>query len=114
MTDVALSSAIVWGIVLAIAVGTVLSRVSFIVLFGWIDSIPRWLKRLLALVPPAALAALVAPSLLVVDDAITVTNPRLPAGLAAAVVAWRTGNLLATVVVGMVVFWLGTVLLASL
>lgn len=107
MTDVALSSRLVWGIILAIAVGTTLARVSFIVLLGRLGGVPPRLERLLALVPPAALAALVFPSLLVVDGAfaLALSNTRLLAGTVAAVVAWRTGNLLATVAVGMIVFW---------
>lgn len=107
MTDVTMSTPLVWGIILAIAVGTTLARVSFIVLLGRLGGVPPRIKRLLALVPPAALAALVVPSLLVVDGSLAVApdNTRLIAGTVAAAVAWRTGNLLATVAVGMAVFW---------
>ncbi len=107
MTDVTLSPWLVWGIILAIAVGTTLSRVSFIVLLGRLGGVPPRLKRLLALVPPAALAALVFPTLFVADGdfSLALSNTRLLAGTVAAVVAWRTGSLLATVAVGMAVFW---------
>lgn len=108
-----MSTRLVWGIIIAIAVGTTLARVSFIVLLGRLGGVPPRLKRLLALVPPAALAALVFPSLLVADGglALTLDNTRLFAGAVAGVVAWRTGNLLATVAVGMAVFWTVTLAL---
>jgi branched-subunit amino acid transport protein len=107
VTDVGLSPRLVWGIIIAIAIGTTLARVSFIVLLGRLGGVPPRLKRLLALVPPAALAALVFPTLLIADGefALALSNTRLLAGGVAAVVAWRTGSLLATVVVGMAVFW---------
>lgn len=113
MTEVTLSARLVWGIIVAIAVGTTLARVSFIVLLGRLGGVPPRLERLLALVPPAALAALVFPSLLIADGglAIGLDNTRLLAGTVAAAVAWRTGNLLATVVVGMAVFWAVTLVL---
>lgn len=113
MTEVTLSTRLVWGIIVAIAIGTTLARVSFIVLLGRLGGVPPRLKRLLALVPPAALAALVFPSLFVTDGglAIGLDNARLLAGTVAAAVAWRTGNLLATVAVGMVVFWVVTLIL---
>lgn len=107
MSEVTLPTRLVWGIIVAIAVGTTLARVSFIVLLGRLGGVPPRLKRLLALVPPAALAALVFPGLLVADGdlALTLDNARLFAGTVAGIVAWRTGNLLATVAVGMAVFW---------
>lgn len=113
MTDVTMSTQLVWGIIIAIGVGTTLARVSFIVLLGRLGGVPPRLKRLLALVPPAALAALVFPSLLVADGglAIGLDNTRLLAGTLAGVVAWRTGSLLATVAVGMAVFWIVTLAL---
>lgn len=107
MTEVTLSTRLVWGIIVAIAIGTTLARVSFIVLLGRLGGVPPRLERLLALVPPAALAALVFPSLFVADGGLAIGpgNTRLLAGTVAAAVAWRTGNLLATVAVGMAVFW---------
>lgn len=107
MAEVSLSPTLIWAIVIAIAVGTTLARVSFIVLLGRLGAVPPRLKQLLTLVPPAALAALVFPSLLLIDGGIAIapTNERLLAGIVAGVVAWRTGNLLATVAVGMAIFW---------
>ena len=98
---------VVWGIVLAILAGTFAARVSFIVLFGRLDSVPPRLERLLQYVPPAALAALAVPSLLAPDGAIALApgNERLIAGGLAAVVAWYTEDILATVVAGMAAYW---------
>lgn len=98
---------VVWGIILAILIGTFAFRVSFIVLFGHLESVPERLERLLQFVAPAALAALAFPALVYVDGtfAITLGNERLVAGGLAAIVAWYTESLLATVVVGMAVYW---------
>lgn len=107
MTEVGLSRPVVWGIIVAILVGTLAARLSFVVVVGRLERIPPGVERFLEFVPPAALAALVVPSLLVVDGSLALSpgNERLLAGAVAAVVAWRTGNLLATVVAGMAVLW---------
>ncbi|MFB6096515.1 MAG: AzlD domain-containing protein [Haloferacaceae archaeon] len=106
MTGIDASPSLVWGVILLIAAGTLALRVSFIVLFGRLDDVPDWLERLLELVPPAAIAALVLPSLVYLDGSVAVSpgNDRLLAGLVAVVVAWRTESLLATVAVGMALF----------
>lgn len=98
---------VVWGIVLAILVGTLAARVSFIVLFGRLDAVPPRLERLLQFVAPAALAALAVPSLVAPDGAIALApgNERLIAGALAAAVAWYTEDILATVVAGMAAYW---------
>lgn len=115
----------VWGLVLVVGVATFAIRASFVYLFGRIDTVPPRLKRALQFVPPAVFAALVAPSLLVVDgavdaapvavslaDAVSLTdvsvsvgNERLLAGLVAAAVAWVTEDVFATIVVGMATLW---------
>lgn len=107
MTAFGLTPVGLWGLVLAIAVGTLAARVSFVVLFGRIDRVPPGVERVLSFVAPAALAALVLPGLVLVDGAVSISagNERLLAGGAGALVAWRTENLLATVVVGMAVLW---------
>lgn len=107
MTAIGLPAGVLWGVILAIAVGTFASRLSFIVLFGRLQEVPARVERLLSFVAPAALAALVLPALLLVDGtpALSPGNERLVAGAAAALVAWRTESLLATVAVGMAAFW---------
>lgn len=97
---------VVWGIILAILIGTLALRLSFIVLFGHLENVPSWLERVLEFVAPAALAALAFPALVYLDGsfAITLDNERLIAGGVAAVVAWYSESLLATIVIGMTVY----------
>jgi branched-subunit amino acid transport protein len=78
-------------------------RLSFIALLGrW--NPPLALQRALRFVPPAVLTAIIFPELLYRGDSLFVSpaNTRLLAGLLAALVAWRTKNVLLTIVVGMV------------
>jgi branched-subunit amino acid transport protein len=91
----------------AIGAGTFILRFSFIYLFGKVD-IPGWLKRALRYVPVSVLAALVLPALTSPTGSldISLSNVRLLAGLAGALVAWNTRDVLWTITVGMVVFWL--------
>lgn len=93
--------AAVWAVILAIGVGTFAFRFSFIGLSERIGEVPPPAERALEFVPAAVLAALVLPALVVVDGAVTVGgNDRLLAGSFAAVVAWRTEDILATIVAG--------------
>ena len=95
----------VWAAVVAIGVGTFCIRFSFIYLFEYLSEVPDNLERALRLVPAAVLSALVVPAVVVVDGspALSLDNGRLLAAGAAAVVAWRTENILATIAVGMAV-----------
>ncbi len=68
---------------------TFLTRGSFI-MAGEKGRLPAWLQRALRYAPAAALAALVAPDLLLVQNGVQPFNPKLVAGLAVAVVALRT------------------------
>jgi branched-subunit amino acid transport protein len=99
--------AAVWAAVAAIGVLTFLVRVSFIYLFGRVEELPPRVEMALRYVPPAVLAALVAPAFVDVGPTLLATlgNDRLLAGAVAAVVAWRTENVAATVVVGMATLW---------
>lgn len=111
----------VWAVVLAIGVLTFAIRFSFIALFGVLDRrsnddgesgesdqpVPPWVAAALRYVPPAVLAALVFPAVVIIEPTLTETfsNDRLLAGVAAAAVAWRTENVLATITVGMGALW---------
>jgi len=98
-------------VIVLLALGTYGLRLSFIQLHEWIDEFPPLLEDALIYVPPAVMAALVFPALLTLDGTVQgLLNLRVLAGALAAVVAWRTGSMLATIVVGMAVLWLGTLL----
>lgn len=96
-----------WTVVLAVAVGLFAIRLSFIQLFEWADEVPTSIERLLRLVPPAVLAGLVVPDIVVVDGGLALDpgNDRLIAGLVAVVAAWWTEDILRTLVVGMGALW---------
>jgi branched-subunit amino acid transport protein len=70
--------------------------------------VPPLVARALRFVPPAVLSAIILPELLRPDDRLdlSLSNARLLAGLLAAVIAWRTRNVIVTIVVGMVTLWL--------
>ena len=96
----------IWLLFVVIAAGTFALRFSFIYLFGKMD-MPDWLRRALRFVPASVLAALVFPALTYSNGAfdLSLGNIRLLAGLGGALVAWKTKNVLWTIVVGMILFW---------
>ena len=96
----------VWLIMLGLAAGTFLIRVSFILIFGDQEMHPL-IARALRFVPAAVLSALVVPQILSRDNSlrISVANPQLIAGIVAAFVAWRTKNVVFTILGGMIVLW---------
>jgi branched-subunit amino acid transport protein len=85
---------------------TFLTRLSFIALLGRIRTPPR-LARALRFVPASILSAVIVPEVVLRDGALALSpsNPRLVAGLAAVAVAAVTRSVLATIGVGMVVLW---------
>jgi branched-subunit amino acid transport protein len=92
---------------LAVAgVATFATRLSFIALLGRVE-VPPFFRRALRYVPPAVLSAIVFTEIFVRDGGrdLTLGNVRLLAGAAAAVVAWRTRNVLLTIAVGMAALW---------
>jgi branched-subunit amino acid transport protein len=94
----------VWLAILLAGLGTYALRASFLFLFGYVDEVPTRVKTVLGMVPPAVLAALVVPAVLAPDGSIAVVgNDRLLAGSVAALVAWYTESILATIVTGLVV-----------
>ena len=101
-----MSALSIWLLFIAIGLGTFTLRFLFIYLFGKIE-MPEWLSRALRFVPAAALAALVFPALTHPAGYfdISLNNFRLLAGLGGAIVAWRTKNVLLTILVGMMILW---------
>ncbi len=97
----------IWIVMIAIGLLTFATRLSFIVLMERIK-LPPILLRALRFVPIAALSAIIAPELGYYKDnlAISLTNPRLLAGLVATAVAYRTKSVMWTIAAGMTVFWI--------
>lgn len=97
-----------WAIFVAMGVVTLALRASFLVLQDRV-ALPPGLRRALTYVPPAILAAIVAPALLASGPtSIGPVDARLPAAVLATIVAWRTRSVLATLTVGMVALWLAS------
>jgi branched-subunit amino acid transport protein len=95
-----MTSGNLWATMIAAGLLTFAIRLSFIALEGRVP-LPGWFREALPYVPVAALCALIAPDLLMVDQALRLTgNPRLPAGLVAIAVAWRWRNATLTIVAG--------------
>jgi len=108
----AVDGALLWFVVLVGGLGTFALKASFVVVVGRVDEIPVGVERLLRYVPAAVLAGLVLPSILLVDatgGALALPavgySPKLPAAALAAVVAWKTENVPATIGAGMVALW---------
>ncbi len=71
-------------------------------------AIAPWLLRMLRYVPAAVLSAIIFPEVLQPGGVFdfSLGNERLIAAIAAAIVAWRTRNVLLTVACGMIILWL--------
>ena len=97
-----LSIQTLWLTLLIAGMLTLAIRLSFILFFGK-RSIPPLLLKAFRFVPVAVLSALIFPDLLLSQNALHISfnNPRLVAGLLAVIVAWRTKNVILTILVGM-------------
>ena len=95
-----------WIVILGVAVGTYLLRVSMFVLLGN-RSLPSWTDAPMSLVGPAAIAALAA-SMSFTHQGTPNTPPgaELVALCAGFLAVRRTGNVMTAFLVGMPVFWL--------
>jgi branched-subunit amino acid transport protein len=98
-----------WLAMIAAGLVTYGIRLSFILLFGKVE-MPEIVRRALRFVPPAVLTAIIFPELLLPGGTLSLSlnNARLPAGLLAALVAWRTKNVVLTILVGMAALYLFT------
>ncbi|GAB4111015.1 MAG: hypothetical protein Fur005_15560 [Roseiflexaceae bacterium] len=96
----------IWLTLLGMALVTYLTRAVGVLALG--GEAPSWLRRWLGHVPVAVFVALVAPALLIRDTAgiptLSVGAPLL-AGLVGAVVAWRNGGVVLTILAGLITFW---------
>ena len=107
-----MSTADVWLTIFLLLAATLLTRASFFLL-GHRVKLPPRVQHALRYAPAAALAAIVVPDLLLSNGqlAITWTNPKLMAGLGAAVFFLATCHLLGTIIAGMALFTLLRVML---
>ncbi len=91
----------VWTAIVLSGIGTFAMRASFLAAAQRLATVPPGVQRVLRQIPPAALAAIVAPALLRPEGAVDLLHPRFAAGVLAAVVAWRTRNVALTLLAGM-------------
>jgi branched-subunit amino acid transport protein len=89
-------------VILGMAVVTYATRASLLLAGGRVHLSPR-LEQALRYLPVALLTAIVVPALLVRNDALALTwrNDYLWAGIVCIAVAWRTKNVLWTVLTGL-------------
>ena len=92
----------VFYIIMGMALVTYFTRIGALALFRF-TGVPTWLNRWLKYVPVAILTALIIPSLLLPKGYldISLNNHYLIAGIAAACVAYRSRNIIATLGIGM-------------
>ena len=96
-----------WLAIIGVSLSTFLLRASFVV-FADPHRFPHRFRQALTFVPPAVLAAIVVPGLLLQAGAIdlTLANPRWIAGVLAILVGARLRNALAAIASGMAALWL--------
>ena len=102
-----------WTVIIAVGALNYLSRLSFIAVFARVEMSPQ-VARALRFVPAAMLTAIVVPAIVFAAPgtlAFSYANPKLVAALAAALVAWRTDNAMATMAIGMLALWVAKWLL---
>jgi branched-subunit amino acid transport protein len=94
---------------------TILVRYPVLALVGKIP-LPDRVYRALRYVPPAVLAAIIVPAVVMPTGTIDISpgNSYLIAGMISVVIAWRSKNLLLTIVLGMAIFLLLRVLTGAI
>ncbi|HJV72654.1 MAG TPA: AzlD domain-containing protein [Noviherbaspirillum sp.] len=107
-----MSAGDIWLTIGLLTVATVLTRSSFFFL-GHAVKLPEKVQHALRYAPAAALAAIVAPDLVLADGALYLSwmNPKLVAGLCAGLFFVFTRHLLGTIVAGMALYSLLRVIL---
>ncbi len=92
----------VWILMVLAGLATFVTRLSMILLLERFR-MPDWFRRALRFVPVAVLSAIALPALVSRNDALDVSlhNPQLLSGAVAVLVAWRTRNVLLTILAGM-------------
>ncbi len=87
----------------AMALVTFATRYLMIAMLG--RDLPAWVMRWLRFVPPAVLAALIAPAALA-PEGVMRFGAAAWATAAGGLVAWRTRNVLLTLLAGLIAFWI--------
>lgn len=102
-----MSTVEIWLAIVLLALATILTRSSFFLL-GHAVKLPPKVQHALRYAPAVALAAIVAPDLLLADGVVHLswTNPKLVAGFGAAAFFLMTRHLLGTIIVGMALYTL--------
>ena len=99
-----MSTATVWLLIAAIAAGGFVLRAIFILVPILPREVPPRLSLVLQMVPAAAFAALVAPSLFREDGHLQLISPASLAGVIALLVSFRFKNLALTIVCGLIAY----------
>lgn len=96
-----------WLIIIGMGLITYAIRVALFLLLERVK-LPPTVQRGLRYVPTAVLSAIIFPEVLQPGDVLDLSlgNARLLAAVVAAIVAWRTRNVLWTIAAGMVTLWL--------
>jgi branched-subunit amino acid transport protein len=91
-----------WWIMILAGLLTFATRLSFILLLERIK-VPEWFRRGLRFVPVAVLSAIILPELTNPNGSLFLSwrNPQLLAGALAILVAWKTRNVILTILAGM-------------
>lgn len=95
----------IWLVIIGVALLTVLTRSSFLLL-GDRVSLPERVQHGLRYAPVCALMALITPEMLTTGGALDVSlsNPKLIAGIAASAITLATRKMIAAILIGMLVF----------
>lgn len=96
-----------WLLILGMMLVTMAARIPLLVIVGRIQ-LPKRAFRALRYVPVAVLTAICVPIMLMPNDQLDLSfsNAHLLAGVLAILIAWRTKNLLLTIMLGMAAFLL--------
>ena len=97
----------IWLAIIGMGIITYAIRLTPILLMERVE-ISGTMRQALRFVPAAVLSAIIFPELLMPGGELDISlgNERLLAGLLAAIVAWRTKNVLWTIVAGMGALWI--------
>ena len=95
----------IWAVIILLTVATIIDRSDFWVI-GHHINLPRRVQEALRYAPSCALAAIVAPDFFINDNQVVTSlhNPKLIAGVAAAVFYLWKKDMLLTIIFGMGIF----------